>query len=213
MVNARRVSRQFVTMLALVAVCGCKPKVNQPAEPPIPDLAAAVADMAKDVSQQLGRSTPRTLTIDPLIDPAGQQTLATRRVQQELATALPPASRGLTIVPFDSEGISKSQLVATGTLEGLDGPDLFKLNVSLSDRASGLVIAHSVVRFRQSGLDTTPTPFYAETPSSVIDRPTTGYITTSQTEKGQRADAVYIEQIPTAALLTSATETEEAGRW
>src|SRR5437868_1455773 len=111
MVNARMVSRQCVAILALAALCGCKPKVaTQPAEPPIPDLATAVGDMAKDVSQQLGRSSTRTLTIDPLIDPAGQQTLATRRVQQELSTALPPASRGLTIVPFNAEGIAKSQL-------------------------------------------------------------------------------------------------------
>ncbi len=205
----------ILTVLALTA-SACKPKTAaQPTPPPIPDLQTAVNDAAKDIGQQLGRSTQgRTLAIDPLIDPAGQQTNATRRVQQEFATALPTASRGLSIVPFDADGVSSSQLVGSGTLEAEPGePDLYKLNLSLSDRSSGLVIAHTVTRFKQPGLDTTPTPFYAEAPSSVIDRPTTGYITTANTDRGQRADSVYLEQIPTAALLQSATAAEEAGRW
>jgi outer membrane protein OmpA-like peptidoglycan-associated protein len=166
------------------------------------------------VARQLGRSTQdRSLAIDPLIDPVGQQTNATRRVQQEFATALPPAARGVSVVPFDADGVEKSTLVATGTLEPGGGPDIYKLNLSITDRNSGLVIAHTVARFQQPGLDTTPTPFYAEAPSSVIDRPTTGYITTANTDAGKPADAVYVDQIPTAALLTAAINAEEAGRF
>jgi outer membrane protein OmpA-like peptidoglycan-associated protein len=216
MLHDRRFDFRHIAVLALVALvsisCKTTPKSADP--PPIPDLATVMPDVARDVGRQLGRSTgERTLAIDPLIDPVGQQTNATRRVQTEFAAALPPAARGVTIVPFTSENIDQSKLIGTGTLEPAGEVDLYKLNLSITDRASGLVIAHTVARFRQPGLDTTPTPFYAEAPSSVIDRPTTGYIATANTETGKPADAVYIDQIPTAALLTTAISAEEAGRY
>jgi outer membrane protein OmpA-like peptidoglycan-associated protein len=200
-----------LTVMSSVAAM-CKPK--QPVEPAIPNLAAIAPEIARDVARQHGSATQdRSLTIDPDIDPAGQQTRATRRVEQEVAAALPPAARGLSIVPFSADGVASSTLVGTGTLEATPGqPDVYKFSFSVTDRSSGLVIAHTVARFKDT-LDTTPTPFYAEAPASVMDRPTSGYITTSQTETGMRADEVYVEQIPTAAILKTAIDSEEAGRW
>jgi outer membrane protein OmpA-like peptidoglycan-associated protein len=214
-IGKRHVGSWAVAAMAIGFMAGCKPaEPAEPAAPGIPDLATIAPQIARDVARQLGRANQeRSLAIDPVIDPAGQQTKATRRVEQEVATALPPAARGLTIVPFSTSGVSTANLVGTGTLEATPGEaDVYKFSFSVTDRTSGLVIAHTVARFKET-LDTTPTPFYAETPASVMDRPTEGYITTSQTEAGQRADEVYVDQIPTAAMLKTATDAEEAGRW
>jgi outer membrane protein OmpA-like peptidoglycan-associated protein len=62
-------------------------------------------------------------------------------------------------------------------------------------------------------LDTSPTRFYRESPSLVRDRSVEGYLRTTETTKGNAADALYIEQVPTSALLASALDAYNAERW
>jgi outer membrane protein OmpA-like peptidoglycan-associated protein len=211
---------QVVVLLALVSACAKKVPPPEPPPPPPPpvgerDLSGAVQDVAKDLGQQIGAaSQPRTLVIDPLLDRStGQQTLTTRRLEKELAPALSASLAGVTIVAFDVEGAANARLVVTGTVTATDVPDQYSVSVALTDRQSGLVVAQSAARFKEAGLDATPTPFYRDSPSLVRDRSVNGYITTSQTEKGKPADPLYVELIPTAALLATATAALEAERW
>src|SRR5262245_7902189 len=114
---------RLATALMIAAVAwSCGPKappqtqVVQPQPVGEADLKRAVDDIAKDLAMQIGRGAqPRTAVIDPLLERAtGQQTLSTRRVQEELAPALSGALTGVTFVPFDADGAAKSRLVVTG---------------------------------------------------------------------------------------------------
>lgn len=210
-----------VAALVLVAVTtwGCAAQSAAP-KPPAPtgeaDLKVAMAQIAADLAQQLGAgTTARTLVIDPILDRAtGQQTGGSMRVENELNPALAGAIKSLTILRFDGDGAAKSRFVVTGTLSTVEAPaSRYAFSVALTDRQTGLVVAQSAARFREPGLDASPTGFYRDSPSLVRDRSVEGYVRTSETKAGAAADALYVEQVPTAALLAQALSAYNAQRW
>lgn len=198
----------------VLLVGGCvKPR---PEAPPNPDLAAAVEFLTGDLAAQLGPRPPGSgvLVIDPILDRAtGQQTGASQRLEEELGRALTEAVPQLELTEFDGEGVARSRLVLTGTVAGLEATNSYSASVALTDRESGLVVAQSAVRFEEEGLDRAPTRFYDDSPSLVRDRSVDGYLRTSETPAGEPADALYVEQIPTGALLAQALEAYNAERW
>ena len=58
---------------------------------------------------------------------------------------------------------------------------------------------------RDDGLDTTPTPYYRDSPVLVKDKVVNGYIATSQTRPGQPAAKDYFERLATATTINEAT--------
>jgi outer membrane protein OmpA-like peptidoglycan-associated protein len=180
-----------------------------------PDLKAAAHQLAADLAQQIGTSGGnRTLVIDPLLDRAtGQQTGASAKFQEEMGPALSGAVKGLSILPFDADGAAKARYVLAGTISTVTPPDKFSISASLTDRPTGLVVAQSAARFTQTGLDVAPTKFYNDSPSLVRDRSVDGYVKTSETKAGQPADALYVSQVPTAALLANALDAYNAEKW
>jgi outer membrane protein OmpA-like peptidoglycan-associated protein len=205
-----------LSLFGLFALISCGPPPPQ-AMPIVGelDLAHALQTLALDLSRQLGpTAATRTLVIDPLLDGrTGQQTRGTQRVEQEFAQNLVAAITNLSIFPFNDGGATQSRYVITGTLSAQPEADRFRLSVALSDRSSGLVVAQSAVPFREPGIDPTPSRFYGDSPSLVRDRSIDGYIKTAETPRGQAADALYIEQVPTAALLAAALTAYNAEHW
>lgn len=193
-----------------------KPK-PKPAPRPVAelDLKGAARQIAADLAQQIGAgSASRTLVIDPLLDRAtGQQTGVSARLEAEVAPALATAIKGLTILPFDSDGAAKARYVLAGTVAAGTGANRYAVSASLTDRPTGLVVAQSAARFVQAGLDASPTRFYNDSPSLVRDRSVDGYVRTSETKAGSPADALYVAQVPTAALLAEALSAYNAERW
>jgi outer membrane protein OmpA-like peptidoglycan-associated protein len=218
-----RLNRSFA--LALMAVLaatsslvgGCEPP--PPAPPPASgelNLARSVGVIAADLAAQLGpgATLPRTLSIDPLLDGrTGQQTRASERVQVSLAAALGGTLTNAKLVPFDGAGAAQAQFLISGTLNALPEPDHYRMSAALSDRQSGIVVAQAVATFREPGMDPAPTRFYTDSPSLVRDRSIEGYLKTAETPKGGAADALYIEQVPTAALLAEALAAYNAEHW
>ena len=143
------------------------------------------------------------MVIDPIRDRAsGQQTGVSVRLESDLAPAL-AAVKGITLLPFDSTGASKARYVVTGIVAAREEPDHYTLTVALSDRQSGLVVAQSAARFVEAGLDRKPTRFFVESPVLVQDRSSEGYTRTTETPAGRAADALYISQMETSALLAT----------
>ena len=213
----RRLMRSAFVLAPVMLLLAC-PLQRTAKVKPAPadlDLKGAAQQLAADLAQQVGSGGgTRTLVIDPLLDRAtGQQTGASARFQQERAPALTGAIRGLTILPFDADGASKARYVLTGTVSSVTPPNRFSISASLTDVPSGLVIAQSASRFVQPGLDVTPTKFYNDSPSLVRDRSVDGYVRTAETKKGSPADALYVSQVPTAALLANALEAYNAEKW
>lgn len=201
-------------VVALAGVAGCYPAPATPS--PEQDLAHAVQHVTDDLLHQLGPNAfaTQTTSIDPMLDGrTGQQTHACERVQAALTKALLATATQLKLVPFGSAGAAAARWVVTGTLTVLTEPNRFHLSVALSDRQSGLVIAQAVTPFRELDMDLSPTKFYGDSPSLVRDRSVEGYLKTADTPRGQAADPLYIDQLPTSALLADALAAYNAEKW
>jgi outer membrane protein OmpA-like peptidoglycan-associated protein len=81
----------------------------------------------------------------------------------------------------------------------------FKLNLALTELKTGNTVAQASSVAREEGIDTSPTPYYRDSPVLVKDKVIEGYIRTSQSPPGQRADSIYFERIATATLIDHAT--------
>ena len=201
-------------VVVMVAAAGCYPPPATP--PPDQDLAHAAQHVTDDILHQLGPDalTAHAMVIDPLLDGrTAQQTRACERVQAQIATSLTATDHRLSLVPFNSAGAAQTRWLITGTLTPLPEPNRFRLAVALTDRQSGIVIAQAVTPFTEANLDLTPTKFYGDSPSLVRDRSTDGYLKTAQTPRGGAADPLYIDQVPTSALLADALAAYNAERW
>ncbi len=205
--------------LMALALAGCKaPPPPPPPPPPVDEtLEGAINGVLLDMARQLGplAGAERSAVIDPLLDGrSGQQTKATERVAQALVAGVPRVLPKIRLLPFDETGTKESRWLFNGTLTAQDGaPGSYRLTVALSDRSSGVVIARGVAPLKDSQLDLSPTRFYSESPSLVRDRAVQGYLATTERSVGQPADSLYLEQIPTAALLAEAQEAYNLEKW
>src|SRR5207237_4396392 len=95
----------------------------------------------------------------------------------------------------------------TGTMTPVEvgNQGTFKINLALTELKTGNTVAQSSAVAREQGVDTAPTPYYRDSPVLVKDKVIEGYIRTSQTPPGQRADSIYFERIATATLIDHAT--------
>lgn len=210
--------RRVLALLAGVLVGCAAPPPPPPPPPPVNEtLEGAINGALLDIARQLGAqaAAPRHAVIDPLLDGrSGQQTKASERATQLLAQAAPKVLPGLRLLPFDETGTRGAGWLLNGTLSATDGAQgRYRLTLALSNRASGLVVARGVAPVHDAQLDLEPTRFYAESPSLVRDRAVQGYIETTEKPVGQPADALYLEQIPTAALLAQAQDAYNQEHW
>jgi outer membrane protein OmpA-like peptidoglycan-associated protein len=217
-ISARVPRRQYgFFALAVAALVACTPP-PKPAPPPAPvgdlDIQGAADAIAKDLAQQVSASTvARTLVMDPFLDRAtGQQTGFSSSFEAAMGPAL-AAQKGMNVLRFDSDGAANSRFVLAATVLMVTAPDHFTVNASLTDRQTGIVVAQSVARFVQTGLDPTPTKFYNESPSLLRDRSVDGYVLTSETVRGSPADQLYISQLSTAAILAEGLEAYNSEQW
>jgi outer membrane protein OmpA-like peptidoglycan-associated protein len=204
----------IICVTATLGLSGCFPAPAAPA--PDQDLAHAAQHVTDDLLHQLGPEAmaSRTLVIDPLLDGrTGQQTKACERTQAELSRALTTTDASLKFIPFDGANAAQTRWLITGTLTVLPEPNRFRLSVAMSDRQSGIVVAQAVTPFTQAGMDLSPTKFYGDSPSLVRDRSVDGYLKTAETPRGGAADPLYIDQIPTSALLADALTAYNAEKW
>jgi len=220
----RRLSA-YASMLLIVAGCA------KPAPPPPPtpmatsdtsersfDEAVVVATdglLAQLLQQRPAPSTKpeakRGVVIDPMVDAtSGQQTGATRLFEQRVTERLQSNYSQFDVMPFQGANLSQAQYLLTGTMTRVAGsqagaPQVFQLNLALTDLKDGLVLAQASSRARDEGLDTTPTPYYRDSPIVVKDKVVDGYIATSQTPPGRPAESVYFERVATATTVSEAT--------
>jgi OmpA family len=208
--STRQAARALVVLVIAVLACSHP----APAPTPVGDLDAkgAAQQIARDFGKQLG-TTARTVVIDPIRDRAsGQQTGVSVRLESELSPAL-AALKGITMLPFDSTGASKARYVVTGVAAAGETPDHYTLTVALSDRERGVVVAQSAARLVEAGLDSRPTRFFVESPILVQDRSSEGYTRTAETPVGRTADALYMSQVETSALLAAALTAYNEEKW
>jgi outer membrane protein OmpA-like peptidoglycan-associated protein len=158
------------------------------------------------------------IAVDPAIDGnTGQQTIASRALDSRLLQRAADKFAQFDVLPVSSAGLGKAQYLLAGTLTPLDASNStrgsFRINLSLTDLKSGFVVAQSVTRIRGEGVDSTPTPFYRDSPSLTKDRVVEGQIRTAQAPTGVSADEVYLSRIPISALIGEGSKLYEAGNY
>jgi len=214
------------SVLLIVAGCATSTPPPTPAPTPVPtsDTSERIFDEAVNVATdslvaQLQRGpgpsakteAKRGVVIDPMVDAAsGQQTVTTLLLEQRVADRLRSRYSQFDVMPFQIANLSKAQYLLTGTMTRVPSsqsgaPQVFQINLALTDLQNGTVVAQASSLARDEGLDTNPTRYYRDSPVVVKDKVVDGYIATSQAAPGSPADPVYFERVATATTVSEAT--------
>ena len=201
---------------AFVAGCAAPPQATVVSnELPFDQAVAQATDGLIGQTQKLpafllkveAKLAKKTVVIDAMIDSGtGQQTVATKQLERFVTERL-AANEQFEVLPFQLASLNKSQYLLTGTMTRVQtgNKGTFKINLALTELKTGNTVAQSSAVAREQGVDTAPTPYYRDSPVLVKDKVIEGYIRTSQTPPGQRADSIYFERIATATLIDQAT--------
>jgi outer membrane protein OmpA-like peptidoglycan-associated protein len=209
-------------LLTAVAACTTAPTASTD-EQAFDQAVATATDGLVAQSQKLpafvAKLINRAVVVDPMLEAgSGQQTALTHQLEDKVAARL--RSNQFELLPFEPASLGKAQYLLTGTLARLHGAKAgsnsrvpFQINLALVDLKSGNVVAQSSARARDDGQDTTPTPYYRDSPVLVKDKVVDGYIRTAATAPGRPADADYFQRVNVAMVINAATTAYDAERY
>jgi len=199
----------------LLAACAAPPKAVEIGELPFEQAAAqatdAIATQAQTGPAILAKLQKKSIVLDPMLDATtGQQTAATTLLETRVSERLATKGDAFEILPFTSANLARAQLLLTGTMTRVDGDSgakkkALRIQLALTDIKAGTVVAQASALARDEGLDHTPLAYYRDSPVLVKDKVIEGYVRTTATPPGQRADALYLERIAQATVIHEAT--------
>jgi outer membrane protein OmpA-like peptidoglycan-associated protein len=173
-------------------------------------LAAQTQKLPAFLAKVESKINKRGVVLDPMLDArTGQQTAATVLLESRVTERLSTKFDSFEILPFQSASLTRAQYLLTGTMtrvaSGGGKKSALQINIALTDLKSGLVVAQASALAKDEGLDHTPLAYYRDSPVLVKDQVIEGYVRTSATPPGQRADAFYLDRIASATLINEAT--------
>ena len=193
------------------------PVVVAPPPAPVPlvpvPFDTAIVNAATTLFKNAGVDDTRVVVIDPLIDGvSGEQTTASRYIETRLRDIARDQFPKLDIRDFSSDNVSKAPLVLVGTFTGitLDNktvgkPEAYRICLALADFSTNKIVAKGVARSMLNGVNSTPTPYFSDTPVWVKDQTVDAYIKTCQgTKVGDTIDPIYRDGIETATVISDA---------
>ena len=209
----------------LLAACAAPQATSSSTELPFEEAVAQATDGLVSQTQKLpaflakdeAKIAKRGVVLDPMLDASsGQQTNATQLLERRVTERMGSKFDSIEILPFQSANLGKAQYLLTGTMTRVQagknkGP--LQINLALTELKSGNVVAQAAALARDEGLDHTPLPYYQDSPVLVKDLVIDGYVKTSATPPGQRADAYYIERIAVATVINEATSLYNAEKY
>ncbi|MBV8912352.1 MAG: OmpA family protein [Acetobacteraceae bacterium] len=222
--------------LASLAGCAQQQAGTAPAAPAAPAPPYSSADtagppVAFDRAVQIAAdrvlaTTPKgaarqTVIIDPLVDGVtGEQSAATQQIQNRILEVARANYPQFEFPPFSAEVVARNPLVMVGTFTpvsvGAPGgaKDAFRFCLAMGDLQSGRAVAKAVTRAQFEGVDTTPTPFFRDSPAWTDDALVKSYVTTCQgTKVGDPIPPAYLRGILTASMISDAISAYAAGRY
>ena len=220
--------------LMLLASCAAPPPPERPPAPSSELTFDAGVDYAIDDLLVQARRLPAfnpapsllqkadvprgVIAVDPAIDGiTGQQTVASKALDSRLLQRASDKFAQFDVAAVNSNILGKAQYLLAATLTPIDAgkgtAGTFRISLSLTDIKTGFVVAQSAARIRSEGVDTTPTPFYRDSPSLTKDRVVEGQIRTAETPTGGAADEIYMSRLPINALISEGSSRYEAGNY
>jgi outer membrane protein OmpA-like peptidoglycan-associated protein len=202
-------------VVSLLVACAAPPKAVEIGELPfdqaVMQASDAIAAQAQTAPAILAKLAKKSIVLDPMLDAAtGQQTAATALLETRVGERLATKGDAFEILPFTSANLARAQLLLTGTMTRVDGDagarkKALRIQLALTDLKAGTVVAQASALARDEGLDHTPLAYYRDSPVLVKDRVIEGYVRTTATPPGQRADPLYLERIAQATVIHEAT--------
>jgi outer membrane protein OmpA-like peptidoglycan-associated protein len=200
---------------SLLVACAAPPKAVEIGELPfdqaVVQASDAIAAQAQTAPAILAKLAKKSIVLDPMLDAAtGQQTAATTLLETRVGERLATKGDAFEILPFTSANLARAQLLLTGTMTRVDGDagarkKALRIQLALTDLKAGTVVAQASALARDEGLDHTPLAYYRDSPVLVKDKVIEGYVRTTATPPGQRADPLYLERIAQATVIHEAT--------
>jgi outer membrane protein OmpA-like peptidoglycan-associated protein len=196
-----------------------------PAPPPTPIpfeeavLRAANDLLSKAALPERGPGDKVVLAIDPLVDGVtGMQSAATRSMEQRIVALVRERYPQFDVQQFNTATMAKLPIVLIGTFTPINnagqagGPkDVYRVCLALADLKARRIIGKGVARSRLEGVDSTPTPFFVESPVWIKDPSVDAYVKSCQgTKPGDPVDQVYADRILAAAFLADAINAYDA---
>jgi flagellar motor protein MotB len=213
----RAVAAAFVA--ALAAGCAAPPQAtNLSNELPFEEAVVKATDGLVAQTQTLpaflakveSKLNKRGVVLDPMLDSTtGQQTGATTLLETRVTERLTKTYDQFEVLPFRAANLSRAQYLLTGTMTRAANDRSkrgLQINLALTDLKTGNVVAQASAVARDEGLDSTPLPYYRDSPILVKDKVIEGYVSTSATPPGQRANPYYMERVSAATLIQEATQ-------
>ena len=213
----RAVAAAFVA--AVAAGCAAPPQAtNLSNELPFEEAVVKATDGLVAQTQTLpaflakveSKLNKRGVVLDPMLDSTtGQQTAATVLLETRVTERLTKSYDQFEVLPFRAANLSRAQYLLTGTMTRAANDRSkrgLQINLALTDLKTGSVVAQASAVARDEGLDSTPLPYYRDSPILVKDKVIEGYVSTSATPPGQRADPYYMERVSAATLIHEATQ-------
>lgn len=209
----------------LLAACAAPQASSSSTELPFEEAVAQATDGLVAQTQKLpaflakveAKIAKRGVVLDPMLDASsGQQTQATQLLERRVTERMGSKFDSIEILPFQSANLGKAQYLLTGTMTRVQAGKSkvpLQINLALTELKSGNVVAQASALARDEGLNHTPLPYYQDSPVLVKDQVIDGYVKTSATPPGQRADAYYIERVAVATVISDATALYNAEKY
>jgi outer membrane protein OmpA-like peptidoglycan-associated protein len=178
-------------------------------------LNATINALGEDLAQQLTQAdklaliSKRLILVDRFVDSqTGQVNVAYRRIADRVPEVMTKKLTNFSFRQMQGKDIAGADYVLAGSVSleshGEKNKD-YRIFASITDLRSGMVVANARVWLRAAkDLEIAPEAAYSESPMFLADRSTAALVTTTKTLPGAQADAAYIAQLTTNALLNEA---------
>lgn len=219
----KRIAGAAAAVLAVLLAAGC---VTQPTAAvnnntlPFDEAIVVATDALVAQTQTLpaflakveAKVNKRPVVLDPTLDAGtGQQTAATQKLDRVATERMTSRFEQIEVLPFRAGNLAKAQYLLTGTLTRQQ--QSYRIALALTDLKSGNVVAQSSAVARGDGVDMSPLPYYRDSPVLVKDKVIEGYVATSATPPGGKADPLYLERVATATVINEATTLYNAEKY
>lgn len=214
-----------------LALFGCAQSQTEPAAQPSPPVAAAPPPVlpfdaaVNNAVNTVFSSAPQgsyPVVIDPLVDGVtGYVSKATQSIQGRVTDVVQQHYPRFSIEKFTPDSLKAAPLVLVGTFTAINlnnqtqgQREAYRFCLVLGDLKSGKVVAKAVARAALTGVDTTPTAVFNDSPIWSPDPNTQAYINTCQATKvGDPISRAFLDGLLGASLINQGDEAYNAGHY
>jgi len=200
------------------------PSTAAAAPPPLPPVLPFDQAVTNAVNTVLSNAPagPQSVVIDPLVDGVtGYVSNATDSIQGKVLDTVREKYPRITVAKFSPEALNTSPLVLVGTFTPVNlqnqtqgTREAYRFCLVLGDLKTGKIVAKGVARAQTTGIDTTPSAVFKDSPVWSPDPSTQAYIATCQATKvGDPISKEFLDGLVGASLITQANEAYNAGKY